>query len=76
MRPLHHEKINKLEDKGFRIDWEHAKDRVIKIISPFMVALVTTPFTTASMLLQISDRPVVDPLAKKLELVKNVKGQV
>ena len=40
------------------------------------MAIFTTPFNTASMLLQISDKSITDPLKKKIELVKNTKGKI
>ena len=33
------------------------------------MGIVTIPFNTASILLQISDKPIADSLGKKLELV-------
>lgn len=57
-------------------NYQYIRNKVIKYASPFIMAIFTTPFNTASMLLQISDKSITDPLKKKIELVKNTKGKI
>lgn len=47
--------------------WDDAKDKLIKISGPFVLVSVTGPFNTASISLQVSEKPISDTFTKKIE---------